>query len=95
LEGGLKLVINSILIINRFISPSEKSIGAALLASVTKGLIVFILVLASLASYEYFSGLIIGESRVILDTIDVFIAAFGFILMFMGKLLECLYGKNR
>jgi len=93
LEGGLKEVINTIRSINRFIFFRDKSLGVVLLASILKGLTVFVLLIISLGFFEYLQGIILGKPAVILDEIDFAIAVLGFLLMFAGKLLERLYGK--
>ena len=89
----MKEVINTIRSINRFIFFRDKSLGVVLLASILKGLTVFVLLIISLGFFEYVQGIIFEKPAVILDEIHFAIAVLGFLLMFAGKLLERLYGK--
>jgi hypothetical protein len=65
-----------------------------LLNSLKNGFIVFLALLSSFGIFEYIQSIIHGRPTVMLDMIDFAIATLGFLLVFAGKFLERLYGKN-
>jgi len=69
-------------------------VGEIFLSSLKHGLITFVVLLFSLAFFEYLQGTVFGKPVRIIDTIDVAIAFLGFALMFAGKLLERIAGKR-
>lgn len=94
MEGGLKQKLSIIPFLNQIHSDNPKSFIEQLLASFKDGLTVFVALLLLLSFLEYVMGIIQGKPTTILDKLDIVTAFVGFVLMFVGKFLERLYGKN-
>lgn len=81
-------------LLNRINLNNYKSFKQSFLASLKQGLIAFFGLFLFLGLFEYTQGLIQGKPTLVLNKIDFAISVFGFLLMFVGKFLEGLYGKQ-
>jgi len=90
----LKQIRSIIAFFNSIYSHNPEYFLKSLFGSFKKGLIAFVVLLLSLGFFEFIQCLIQGKPIRILDSVDLAISFLGLLLMFAGKFLEKLYGKN-
>lgn len=93
-EGKMKGILKVKSNVGQFSSVEKKSYREPIIYSMKYGFVTFMILLVSLRILGVAIAVIDNKPIVLFDGIDLAISLLGFLLMFSGKLLESVYGRD-